>query len=234
VSTVYNFTVTATDGNGYTGSQAYMLTVVPILTGSSLGSNSCSVLTLGACSTPSVTTTLGATELVMIYTTGGLTSSVNSVTGPMTSVSFVDSATFSTGLGLVGNHLYIYEGTGTGTSGAVNANLTLGLLTTTVVDVVQLSGNSTASSFVQHTSGNGASSPVKSSFAAAPGAFNGEVVFEAAPTFTTFTPSPTGGLPATSGLSFNFFVVDPAVQTPTFTMGSGGPWGSIGMEFLHN
>jgi hypothetical protein len=232
-STVYSFTVTATDAHSYTGSNSYSLKVVPFLTGTSLGTGSCSLVSLSACATGSLTTTSGATELVLIYTTGLLNPSLSSVSGPFTAnATQVTSTSFSSGLlGVDGNDLYAYVATGNGASGTVSVNFAASLLSTTVVDVVQLAGNAPATAIVQHPAANGTSSPIKSTFST-PAAFDGEVVFVAAPGSTTLTPP--AGITTGSGLDFDVYLIDPGGTSESFTMGSSGPWGSIGMEFAHN
>jgi hypothetical protein len=232
VSTVYSFTITATDSNSYTGSQAYSLTVVPVLTGTSIGTGSCSLVTVSSCSSGSVTTASGDTELVLIYTTGLLTPTISSVSGPFNAnATLVTSQSFTTGA--TGNNLYVYQATGSGSTAAVSANFAASLLSTTAIEVVQLTGNNTSASITQHTGATGTSSPITSTFGTSPASFDGEVVFFATPTGgVTLTPAATGTFG--SGLTMGFTVIDPAATSQSFTMSTSGAWGSIGMEFPHN
>lgn len=232
-ATSYTWTLTA-DYNNWASSAVSASAQTSLgLTDLGNGAASCVLLSL-LCTGPSVTTSSGGSELVLVYlaSTGIGTGPVTGIGGPFSSSSQLTSVQYPTGTS--GNYLYAFTATGSGGTGAVTFSFVgLSLMPVTWVDVIQLGSgesalacsgctgagtttagnqNATVSLTVQH--------PADSEIAFV-GSTNG--TFIAASGFT---------LVAGGGSNMYGSYQDLTVRSAaSFAMGASGlNWGSIGIE----
>jgi hypothetical protein len=230
----YNFTVTATDVHGFSGARAYALVVAPkpALGETLLGGNGASpCVDQQPCQVNASATTSGATELILVYFTDDHNGTIDSISGPFTGATRILDVPFS-------NHAYgvlsAWRASGNGAGGTVSVNYSGDHGTVTVVvDVIQLSGNSTSSVVAQTTTNTGWSSPATSTFSLLPLPTDAEIVLVATTANSTLPAAGVIDSNHGSDYGYGFYFFPAATSTQSFAMGTSGPWGTIGIEINH-
>jgi hypothetical protein len=232
----YTAQASQTDAAGNTGSSSvntFTITVASTITETALAtfsSTSCDP----TCSTGSVTTTSGKTELILVYWLSGQGSdSVASVSGPFTGATQVTSS-----IDTLANKydMAVWKATGNGASGAVSVTVNKSI-NVAVIDVIQLSGNNTSSPIVQSPAGNGSGTTATASLSS-PAAGDAELVMFGAganATFTTpggFTSIHTANA-ASPAFGYRSAFNSTAQASASSTVSASVPWGSIALEIAH-
>jgi hypothetical protein len=239
-----SITVTATDHDGFASvGKSYSLVIVPILGETLLGSgtNTCGLVLVGSCTaTKSVTTTTGATELVLAYFTTSV--SLSSASGTLSGSPFTNVTAVTTNQYSSGGELFAWTATGTNGTGTASVAVNAGLASTgntVTFDVIQLTGVSSSTPVAQSTAktgtmppNSGTTSAGSSTFGSAPSAGDGSIII-----IGSFgTPSTLLSPPGTAidnNSSFGIFMFDPAATTESYPYTTAQTWGSIGIEFNH-
>ena len=237
--TAYTWTLTAAYNN-WKGSAATASATTPAVVGASLlkgatdstsGSRSSSV--------SSVTTTRGADLLILVYRQASNASlGISSVAGTaisgtpalVTSKAFNTPATYE---------LWAYHATGTGTSGGtVTVTFSSSNNTSTIIDVVQLSGDKAGSPVAQSAATAGSGTAAAGAAVTGASSEDGEIFFAGLATSTTMsTPSgysaldaPATGASAVRGAWFSSAASATAITT---RLGASRPYGTIEIEINH-
>ena len=248
------YTLTATDstaaggGHPYTAatSSTFNISAPPIVGATLLTTNSGSPCTSGgSCTSAPITPTAGATLLILVHRGGSTSSSdsVTSITGPLTGPTSVASLEYPTALGR--NYLFAWTATATGSSGTLTVNFAGGSnANPTVIDVVQLSGNNTASTVAQAPTASGTSLLLGSASAnlTTPNTSNGEFVIASflanaaittPPGFTAVDSMATG---SNGGEDYGVYFNSSAQASTSITapgLGLFTGWGTIALEINH-
>jgi hypothetical protein len=233
--------ITATDADGFTGTPApYSLVVVPKIGETLLGTgtNSCALTLLGAscAANKSVTTTGGATEIIVAYFTSGtkLTPSATLTDGGLSSITALASNQFYSGTLSGSGELFAWSAKGDGAAGTAQVSVSLGLASTGDVvtfDVIQLSNNSTSTPTGSTGDNFGTTAAVTSSLASSPAAGDGSIVIVGAMAASSF--SATSGTSIDTNSLFGVFLIDPSAQNESYIYSAAQNWGSIGVELTH-
>lgn len=193
----------------------------------------------GATSSSSVTnvaTTSGRTELILVYRESAIgqdTIPTAGITGPFTGtpVAVTSSVDFS------GKHsLFVWRGVGNGATGSVTVSFTGNNKNVlTVVQVIELSGNDTATPIVQSPAATGTTSPATATLTS-PGSGNAELVLIGATGNTTvatpaaFTQLSTQNGATGSGYSVKSAFNATAQASTSSALGANVAWGTIALE----
>ena len=254
----YTLSATQSDAAGNSGSSgSKSLTVSSAAeTATLLGSNSSSPCTsLNAshqCAGPSITTTSGSTELILITDKGSQSASANASSVTCTCFSGTGGAASTVATASYGspakNEVDVWVGTGAGGS-AANVTVAMASNESTsdmVVTVIQLTNNNTTTPVAQSTI-NGLSTAgttaSTTAFTTAPVTGDGGLVFFGANHGVSMTtpasPSNITSLlqstDTTHGSSFGIYFTPTAQQSAITTTlaGSGSPWGAIALDIAH-
>jgi hypothetical protein len=241
IAATTSISITATDADGFTGAPApYSLVVVPTIGETLLGTgtNSCALTLLGAscAANKSVTTTGGATEIIVAYFTSGtkLTPSATLTDGGLSSITALASNQFYSGTLSGSGELFAWSAKGDGAAGTAQVSVSLGLASTGDVvtfDVIQLSNNSTSTPTGSTGDNFGTTAAVTSSLASSPAAGDGSIVIVGAMAASSF--SATSGTSIDTNSLFGVFLVDPSAQDESYTYLAAENWGSIAVELTH-
>jgi hypothetical protein len=236
-----SISITATDADGFTGTGAYSLVVVPKIGGTLLGSgtNSCATTLLGGscAASKSVTTASSATEIIVAYFTSGTDLSSPSATltdSAMTGITAITSNRFYSGSLLGSGELFAWSAKGNGAAGTAGVSVSLGLASASDVvtfDVIQLSNNSTSTPTGSTGDNSGTTASVTSTLGSAPAAGDGSIVIVGSMAASSF--SATSGTSIDTNSLFGVFLIDPSAQNESYTYMAAENWGSIGIELTH-
>jgi hypothetical protein len=180
-----------------------------------------------------VTTTNGATLIILIYRQASNANlGISSISG--TAISGTPTAITSQVFNANGKYeVWAYRAAGTGTAnGTIGVNFSASNNTRTVIDVVQLSGNSTASPVARSAVSSGSSATASGGALTGASASDGELFFAGvAASVTMSTPSGYTALDASSpGTQGAWFSSSASASGTATTLAPSSSWGTIAVE----
>lgn len=230
----YSWTLTAVDHNWTSPAATAGATPTPSAVSATLrGRATDSTAGTQTSGVSGVTTTNGATLVILVYrqaSNGNL--GISSISG--TAISGTPAAIASQVFNANGKYeVWAYRATGTGTAnGTVSVNFGTGNNTRTMIDVVQLSGNSTASPVARSAVNSGTSATASSGALTGANASNGELFFAGVSSSVTMSvPSGYTALDASSPGTYGAWFSSSASASGTATtLAPSSSWGTIAVE----
>jgi len=230
----YSWTLTDVDHNWTSPAATASATTTPSTVSATLrGSATDSTSGTSTSTVSEVTTTNGATLIILVYRQASNSNlGINSISG--TAISGTPAAIASQVFNSPGKYeVWAYRATGTGTAnGTVGVTFSTGNNTRTAIDVVQLSGNSTASPVARFAVNSGTAATASGGTLTGASASDGELFFAGVSSNGTMsTPSGYTALDASSpGTYGTWFSSSASTSGTATTLAPSSPWGTIAVE----
>lgn len=232
--TTYTWTLTAVYQNWASSQVTAHATTFAVVGATLLGSATDAASGTKSSTVSGVTTSSGATLLVLVYREASGSTTINSIGGSAVSGTStqINAEPFSSG----NDEVFAWLATGSGTSsGNVKVNFSASDNVSTTIDVVQLSANNTTTPIARSAVSTGTGSTVTGGTLTGASASDGEVFFVGLSAATTLS-LPVGytvlDVPATT-LHGSWFSSSASSSGVTTTLGASPTWATIEIEINH-